>query len=59
MMNATINTAIVKNPILSILNVNVIKEEKTKGAIQAMGMSSCQVRCLSCGCCSKCCGKGH
>lgn len=58
-MNATINNTLGKNPILPILNSNVIREEKTKEAILSMGMSSCQVRCLSCGCCSKCCGKGH
>lgn len=58
-MNAIVNNPIVKNPILPILNGNVIKEEKTKEAIQAMGMSACQARCLSCSCCSKCCGYGH
>ena len=58
-MNAIVNNPIVKNPILPILNGNVIKEEKTKEAIQAMGMSSCQARCLSCSCGSKCCGEGH
>lgn len=58
-MNIIINKPAVKNPILAMLNGNVIKEEKTKNAIQAMGMSACQARCLSCNCCARCCGKGH
>lgn len=53
------NNQVVRNPILSILNNNIIREEKTREAIQTMGMSSCQARCLSCHCCSKCHGKGH
>ena len=58
-MNTVINNPIVGNPIFSVLNSNVIREEKTKDAILAMGMSSCQIRCMKCHCGSKCCGKGH
>ena len=47
------------NQVLSILNNNIIKEEKEKAAIEAMGMSACQARCLSCSCCARCSGKGH
>ena len=38
--------------ILPILNNNVIKEDKKKAAIQAMGMAACQAKCLRCGHCS-------
>lgn len=40
--------------IMPILNYNVIREEKKKAAIQAMGMSACQARCLRCSRCSDC-----
>lgn len=33
--------------LMPILNCNHITEEKQKEAIKAMGMSACQVRCLS------------
>lgn len=38
--------------VMSILNYNVVREENMKAAIQAMGMASCQVKCLRCTHCS-------
>ena len=58
-MDTMVNNAVVKNPLIPALNGNVITEDKVKEAIQAMGMSACQARCLSCSCCSSCRGKGH
>lgn len=44
---------------MSILNCNRIRDEKKREAIKAMGLSSCQVGCMSRGCYSKCHGGGH
>lgn len=44
---------------MPILNANRITEDKKKEAIKAMGLSACQVGCMSRGCCSKCHGSGH
>lgn len=38
--------------VLAILNSNVIKDEGQKEAIQTMGISSCQVACMSYKCCT-------
>lgn len=51
-MYTQVNNQVNHGTILSILNNNVIKEDKKKAAIQAMGMAACQVRCLRCGHCS-------
>lgn len=45
--------------VMAILNNNRIRDEKKREAIKAMGMSACQARCMSHGCCSKCRGSGH
>lgn len=45
--------------IMNILNPNVIQEDRKKAAIKAMGLSSCQVGCISRNCYSKCHGGGH
>ncbi len=37
---------------ISILNRNRITEENVKEAIKAMGLSACQVGCMSRGCCT-------
>lgn len=58
-MKVSVNNSISSDSIVSMLNANIVREEHTKEAIQAMGMSACQARCLSCRCCSKCCGKSH
>ena len=36
--------------VMPILNSNRITEQKQKESIKAMGISSCQVRCISHGC---------
>lgn len=46
-----------QHSIMPILNSNRITDEKKREAIQAMGMSACQARCLSCGHCAHHCGK--
>ena len=38
--------------ILTILNSNVIKEKDKKSAMQTMGISACQVACMSYKCCT-------
>ena len=38
--------------ILSILNKNVIRDDNKKAAMQTMGLSSCQVACMSYKCCT-------
>ena len=48
-----------RGQLMPILNANRITEEKKKEAIKAMGLSACQVGCMSRGCCSKCHGSGH
>ena len=37
---------------ISILNRNRMTEENVKEAIKAMGLSACQVGCMSRGCCT-------
>lgn len=51
-MNAGVNNQINLGNILAILNNNVIKKESLKEAMQAMGISSCQVACMSYKCCT-------
>lgn len=51
-MYTQMNSQIVYERILPVLNNNVIKEDKKKKAIQAMGMAACQAKCLRCGRCS-------
>jgi hypothetical protein len=51
-MNANINNQINQGNILAILNNNIIKEESQKEAMQTMGISSCQVACMSYKCCT-------
>jgi hypothetical protein len=51
-MNAGVNNQINQGNILAILNNNVIKEESQKEAMQTMGLSSCQVACMSYKCCT-------
>ena len=60
-----------RGQLMPILNANRITEDKkkeamtrmemriSKEAIKAMGLSACQVGCMSRGCCSKCHGSGH
>ena len=40
----------IHNNVMPILNSNRITDEKKRDAILAMGLSACQVRCLSCQC---------
>lgn len=49
-MNKQVNQPNPSNDLLQKLNVNRITEDKKKEAIVTMGMSACQVRCLSHGC---------
>ena len=49
-MNKQVNQPIPSSDLLPKLNVNRITEDKKKEAIVTMGMSACQVRCLSHGC---------
>ena len=51
-MNAGVNNQINQGNILAILNNNVIENKKQRVAIQAMGISSCQVACMSYKCCT-------
>lgn len=51
-VNNSINCSIGYSRILPILNRNIIKEEKKKEAIQAMGLAACQAKCLRCSHCS-------
>ncbi len=51
-MYTQVNNQVSYGGILPILNNNVIKEDKKKAAIQAMGMAAFQVTCLRCGHCS-------
>ncbi|MBQ2980152.1 MAG: hypothetical protein IJE18_08615 [Bacteroidaceae bacterium] len=51
-MNASVNNRVNQENILAILNNNVIKEESRKEAMIAMGLSSCQVACMSYKCCT-------
>lgn len=51
-MDACVNNRVNAKNILATLNRNVIKEEYQKEAIQAMGISSCQVACMSYKCCT-------
>ena len=51
-MYTQVNNQVSYGGILPILNNNVIKEDKKKAAIQAMGMAACQPKCLRCGHCS-------
>lgn len=51
-MNTTLRETVDINNVLAILNNNVIEEENKKEAIQAMGISSCQVACMSYKCCT-------
>ncbi len=45
--------------VVAILNRNVVIDKNKEQEIVAMGMSACQARCISCTCCSSCCGKHH
>ena len=57
-MYTQVNYQIDYNQVLPILNSNIIKEDKKKAAIQAMGLAACQAKCLRCGHCSAArCGK--
>lgn len=40
------------NELIYVLNVNRIKEEMKMEIIKAMGLSACQVGCMSRGCCT-------
>ena len=51
-MNAGVSNQVNPGNILAILNNNVIKEESQKEAMQTMGLSSCQVACMSYKCCT-------
>lgn len=51
-MYTQVNNQVSYGGILPIPNNNVIKEDKKKAAIQAMGMAACQAKCLRCGHCS-------
>lgn len=51
-MYTQVNYQIDYNQVLPILNSNIIKEDKKKVAIQAMGLAACQAKCLRCGHCS-------
>lgn len=51
-MNTQVNNPVCYDTILPILNNNVVKEDKKKAAIQAMGMAACQAKCLRCSHCS-------
>lgn len=51
-MNTSLNNQGNQGNILAILNNNVIREESQKEAIQTMGLSSCQVACMSYKCCT-------
>lgn len=51
-MNAGVNNQINQGNILAILNNNVIKEESQKEAMLTMGLSACQVACMSYKCCT-------
>ena len=48
-MYTQVNNQVSYGGILPILNNNVIKEDKKKAAIQAMGMAACQAKWLRCG----------
>ena len=51
-MNAGVNNQVNPGNILAILNNNVVKEESQKEAMKTMGISSCQVACMSYKCCT-------
>ena len=51
-MYTQINNSVTYGNILPILNNNIIKEEKKKAAILAMGLAACQAKCIRCGHCS-------
>lgn len=51
-MNTSVNGQNSQRNILATLNNNVIKEESQKEAMLMMGMSSCQVACMSYKCCT-------
>lgn len=51
-MNTQVRNQVSYGAILPVLNSNVIKKDKKKAAIQAMGLSACQAKCLRCGHCS-------
>ena len=51
-MNTSVNGQNSQRNILATLNNNVIKEESQKEAILTMGLSSCQVACMSYKCCT-------
>jgi len=36
-----------KSNLYSVLNANIVTEQKQRDAIISMGMSACQVRCIS------------
>lgn len=51
-MNTYRNNLVKQSNVISILNANIITEEKEKEALQTMGLSSCQVACMSYKCCT-------
>lgn len=51
-MNTYVNNQTNIVNILDVLNFNVIKDVTLQKAIQAMGISSCQVACMSYKCCT-------
>ena len=51
-MKTVVNSQGNQGNILAILNSNIVLEENQKEAILAMGVSSCQVACMSYKCCT-------
>lgn len=51
-MNVNLGDHVSHRNIISILNNNVIKDDNKKLAIITMGLSSCNVACLSYQCCT-------
>lgn len=51
-MNADRNVQSNNEVTYAILNANVVKDEKQKDVLQSMGISSCQVACMSYKCCT-------
>lgn len=51
-MNTNIKNQIKQENILAILNNNIIRDECQKAAMLVMGVSSCQVACMSYKCCT-------
>lgn len=59
-MNVNLSDQVNPRDIISILNNNVIKDDNKKLAMVTMGLSSCNVACLSYQCCTAHgCGGNH